>query len=30
MQGDLAKNEAERYPAKRKQSGYCWVQEDNA
>ena len=30
MQGDLAKGDAERYAGKRKQSGYGWVQEDNA
>jgi hypothetical protein len=27
MQGDLAKGDAEHDPGKRKQSGYCWVQE---
>ena len=30
MQGDLAKNDAEPYTGKRKQSCYRWVQEDNA
>ena len=30
MQGDLAKDDAERNAGKRKQSGYGWVEENNA